>query len=82
MNHASGALSQLIELNVGWNEIGDVGMAAFAQAIKPVNEGGSGARSQLTKLWLSENKIGDAGVSARAGACASGALPKLGVLKL
>ena len=72
---ASGALAQCQELDLSMNQIGDAGIAALAEAIKPVSEGGSGALAQCQELELSLNQIGDAGLTALADACARGALP-------
>lgn len=44
---ASGALANCRTLGLQDNQIGDVGIAAFAHAIKPVSKGGSGALAQL-----------------------------------
>lgn len=66
------------ELWLNWNQIGDAGMAAFAQAMKPVSEGGSGAMAQCTHLSLHDNKIGDVGMQAFASAAvSSGAMAQL-----
>jgi len=83
-----GALANLKWLNLYDNKIGDVGMSAFAQAVKPVSKGGSGALPNLTELNVGSNHIGDAGVTAFAqaitpvGKGGSGALPYLGTLAL
>jgi hypothetical protein len=58
------------------NQIGDDGITALAQAIKPVSEGGSGAMANCQSLNLVLNKIGDAGMEAFASACARGAMGK------
>jgi len=55
-----GALAQCQELNLAGNRIGDVGMTAFAQAIKPVSEGGSGALPALKSLYLTGNPASEA----------------------
>ena len=60
--------TQLLQL--GGNQIGDAGLAAFAKAVE------SGALPALEQLELTLNKIGDVGLSALASACASGALPR------
>ena len=69
-------------LEVGTNEIGDVGMAAFGQAIKPVSEGGSGALADCEVLWLSNNKIGNKGLEAFSTALATGAMANCHTLRL
>jgi len=80
---ARGALALCQTLYLNNNNIGDAGMTAFAQAIKPVSEGGSGALSQLKELQLYSNRIGDVGMTAFAQAIkpasegGSGALPQL-----
>ena len=74
---ASGALLHCEKLLLGLNQIGDAGIIALAQVIKPVSEGGSGALSQCTDLDLMDNQIGDAGITALADACVSGALDHL-----
>ena len=53
----SGALAQCQELSLDGNLIGDDGMTAFAQAIKPVSEGGSGALPIVTSLGLSHRLV-------------------------
>jgi hypothetical protein len=73
----SGALAQCQRLGLAGNKIGDAGITAFAQAIKPVSEGGSGAMANLKVLGVDKNQIGDAGCTSLASACASGALAKL-----
>lgn len=74
-----GALPNCKELILSNNNIGDAGIAALAQAIKP---GGSGALSQCTVLQLGSNTFGDAGIIALADACRRGALPKCQILSL
>jgi len=77
----SGALARCQELSLASNNIGDVGMTAFAQAITPVSAGGSGALPLLQELYLYVNNIGDVGLTAFAQAITpvsaggSGALP-------
>ena len=53
-------MAGLTLLNLGNNQIDDFGMTAFAEAIKPVNEGGIGAMAQCQTLDLGGNQIGDA----------------------
>ena len=55
-------------LGLDHNNIGDVGMEAFASACA------SGALPQVENLFLHQNHIGDAGLEALAKAAASGAL--------
>ena len=50
---ANGAMANCRTLGLNDNQIGDVGIAAFAQAIKPVSEGGNGALAQLQVSALS-----------------------------
>ena len=57
---ASGALAQLIRLDMDGNQIGDAGMTAFAGAV------GKGALDNLELLMLISNQIGDDGISALA----------------
>ena len=61
--------TQLLQL--GGNQIGDAGLAAFAKAVE------SGALAECTYISLGNNQIGDAGLTALASACASGALASL-----
>jgi hypothetical protein len=53
------------------NQIGDVGMQAFASAVA------SGAMAGVTELFLHKNKIGDVGMGAFAKALANGAMAGL-----
>ena len=78
----NGALPQLHKLNLGSNQIGDAGITALAQVIKPVSEDGSGALAKCQTLTLNSNQIGDDGIEALASACASGALAQLKELYL
>ena len=43
------------ELILGANSIGDAGMTAFAQALKPVSAGGSGALPACTYIDVDGN---------------------------
>ena len=79
MRCASGALAQLTRLHLDHNSIGDAGLTAFAEAIKPTADNASGALPQLKKLYLHYNQIGDVGTQALAGALSKGALDKLQV---
>jgi Leucine-rich repeat (LRR) protein len=72
----SGAMVNLIELDLKYNQIGDAGMAALSTAL------GNGALPQLQELFLDSNQIGDVGIQAFATACGSGALPQLTLLSL
>ena len=47
---ARGALAQCTTRGLGENQIGDAGITVFAQAIKPVSEGGSGAMASLKQI--------------------------------
>ena len=61
-------------LSLKKNQIGDVGLTAFARAVE------SGALPQLKELYLYDNQIGDVGMQALAGAVSKGrqeALPAL-----
>ena len=71
---ASGALSNLTELNLSFNQISDGGMQAFASAVASL--------PNLVYLDLTENEISDGGMQAFASAVASGALPQLRALML
>ena len=79
---ASGALSSLKDLRLHWNQIGDDGLKALAEACA------SGALASLKELNLAMNQIGDAGLNALAEAIkptannASGALASLTTLEL
>ena len=69
--HARGALANLTKLNLGSNQIGDVGFTAFAEACA------KGALARLETLHLQvDHHIGDVGLTAFAKACAKGALPR------
>jgi hypothetical protein len=70
-------MGALEELNLSWNEIGDAGMIAFADAIKPTAENPIGSLPNLRLLDLGDNTIGDEGMKAFALAIASGSLPAL-----
>ena len=48
---ASGALPNLLDLGLGYNQIGDSGMIAFADAIKPTDEIPMGALPSLQCRW-------------------------------
>ena len=77
-----GSLASLKVLSFRGNQIGDSGMIAFADAIKPTDEIPMGALASLTKLDLDNNKIGDEGIKAFSTALSSGALASLEVLLL
>ena len=53
-----GALPQLQKLFLSRNQIGDEGMAALADAIKPVSAGGSGALVSLKALQMDDGPLG------------------------
>ena len=55
---SSGALPQLEDLRLHYNQIGDVGMQALAGAVS------KGALASLQTLDLSGNQIGDTSLSA------------------
>ena len=70
-----GAMAQLRELHLRFNQIGDAGLAALAQAL--------GGLPRLETLSLNNNRVGDAGLAALARACAhDGALRSLEALFL
>ena len=69
-------LRSLELLNLGGNQIGDVGMQAFADAI------GSGSMANLESLDISDNKIGDPGLISLSEALAKGSLRALEFLDL
>ena len=74
---ANGALGALRQLALDSNQIGDAGIIAFANAIKPTPQNPMGALGSLVKLDLYRNRIGDVGMQSFASAVASGALPLL-----
>ena len=47
------------ELQLWGNRIGDAGMTAFAQALKPVSAGGSGALPACIYIDMSGNPAGE-----------------------
>ena len=57
---AKGAMSNLKELHLNQNQIGDLGMSSLSEALA------KGALANLTLLTLRQNQIGDAGLSALA----------------
>ena len=77
LNASKGALVNLTLLGLPSNLIGDAGMIAFANAIKPTPQNPMGALPRLEDLFLNQNAIGDAGVTALAGAITRGSLPAL-----
>jgi Leucine-rich repeat (LRR) protein len=79
---SSGALANLVDLQLGNNQIGDTGMIAFVDAIKPTDEIPMGALAKLTNLDLAYNKIGDDGMKALSDAIAMGGLGCLQKLEL
>eukprot|EP00966_Prymnesium_polylepis_P100742 2333325-Prymnesium_polylepis.1 len=62
LSAAIGSMGSLQRLGLSSNKIGDTGMTAFADAIKPTAENPSGALANLKELWLGSNQIGDAGM--------------------
>ena len=54
---AIGAMANVTFLDLSVNQIGDNGMAAFAQAIKPTSEGGGGAMESLKELWVNDGHL-------------------------
>ena len=82
---ATGALTELVDLRLNYNDIGDNGMIAFADAIKPCEETPGVAQGKLTKLNSLDfggNRIGDKGMEAFSSALHSGALASLRYLCL
>ena len=79
---SNGSLGNLIVLDLSDNQIGDAGMIALANAIKPTTENPMGSLANLILLFLSGNKIGDEGMKALSSAIASGSLGNLIVLDL
>ena len=63
----SGALTNLSDLHLSGNQIGDAGLTALADSL-------SNGAVQIRNLDLFGNQVGDPGVSALADACARGAL--------
>ena len=53
-------MPKLEELSLGGNQIGDGGVIALADAIKPTAEGGKGAMASLDYLSISYNSFGEA----------------------
>ena len=76
---ASGALGSLQQLWLQGNQIGDAGMIAFAEALKPNSNFPMGSLASLTRLDLSINQIGDEGMKAFSTALSSGSMGKLTV---
>ena len=74
---AIGSLGTLKHLDVAYNHISDVGMDAFAEALKPNTKFSMGALGELKNLALNSNKIGDAGMISFSDAIARGALANL-----
>lgn len=82
-NIASGALGSLQRLILRSNQIGDAGMIAFTNAIKPTPQNPMGALPRLKWLWLESNAIGDAGMTALADAIGTrGSLANLTILNI
>ena len=76
---ASGSMGNLQSLWIDGINIGDTGMTAFADAIKPNSKKPSGAMGALSTLSLDNNHIGEEGMASFADALANGSL---GVLKV
>ena len=72
---ATGTLTELVDLRLNCNDIGDNGMIAFADAIKPSEA--QGKLANLDHLDISYNRIGDKGMGAFSFALGSGALASL-----
>ena len=66
-----GSMGVLRKLGLAGNQIGDVGMQAFADAI------GSGSMGNLKVLYLNNNQISDAGMTAFSSAVTSGSMGNL-----
>jgi len=67
--HAGGGLRKLEKLNLGFNKMGDVAMAALVALLE------EGAMPNLKELEICRNKISDAGIAALTSALLGGALP-------
>ena len=83
-----GSMANLRTLDLSWNELGDTGMIAFADATKPTAESPIGSLRHLASLSLHNNQIGDTGMLAFAEALKPtdnfpmGSLPNLWLLTL
>ena len=75
-----GSLGNLQVLYLSYNQFGDAGMAAFANAIKSTPENPMGSLGHLTRLDIANNKIADPGMVSFSDAIAKGALPKLKII--
>ena len=73
----SGSLASLEALDLSANQIGNEGMIAFADAIKPTDEFPMGSLASLEDLRLWDNTIGDKGMKVFSSALSSGALASL-----
>jgi hypothetical protein len=73
-------MANLKELDLFSNQIGDAGMIAFADAIKPTPENPMGSLALLERLFLVGNQIGDEGMKAFSSAIYSGSLASLRTL--
>ena len=74
---ANVALAQLESLVLYRKKIGDTGMIAFAEALKPNSNFPMGSLANLERLDLDENEIGDDSMEAFSSAIANGALASL-----
>lgn len=79
---ASGALGSLKYLSLSLNGLGDAGIIAFADGIKPTPENPMGALGNVEYLSLEGNQIGDEGMAAFSAVISSGALDRLTRLEL
>ena len=79
---SSGALASLQTLWLNHNQIGDAGMIAFAEALKPNSNFPMGALASLKELYIGGNQIGDSGMKAFSAVLSSGALDTLTYLYL
>ena len=61
---ASGALAQLTKLEIGFNRIGDAGLTALAEAIKPKADNASGALAPGATVYLGANSATETGKQA------------------
>ena len=59
-----GSLGSLKELHLNFNQFGDDGMVAFAEALKPNPSNPMGAMANLKELCLFRNQIGNDGMIA------------------
>merc|ERR1711988_1470510 len=61
-----GLMRNVKKLKLYDNRIGDIGVTAIANVIKPTTENPMGALANLGELWLNDNQMSDAGMIALA----------------